>query len=420
MATLDQFEIEPQASYSGSYNNHVLYGSVFQTGSFFRREVIAEKPNIIDSSFRSKKILWTEHLSIISGTAIGATNRFLKLQSEQEFYYDSFGPQITKAYTLDAELRMNDWIQTNSLYSGSADFGIPPPAQFNFISIGITASGGGSFNLWFTTSSEASGNIHNDVWLNSFPFEKRYSAIERVFEPQYFTPDTFELPEDESFNVLTPPSKSNSILTCIYIIPGSGFTNSVKYVVVDLPVTGPMFMGGIYTNPTQEITKGSPTIRPSLTTFNKCVYGYGDGVEARNIFGTSLNRIALKGKSPSFRDMFWTNNGSNLFYMYSPIIRGYKYGLIDSSPKRYTHIFRRNKFGQNRDMLEQTQYSTTYRRIGSTITIDRPIQITFVSGTFSYSASITYRQSTEPVAFNLYDSGQYSTFYESGQPFHDI
>jgi hypothetical protein len=42
-----------------------------------------------------------------------------------------------------------------------------------------------------------------------------------------------------------------------------------------------------------------------------------------------------------------------------PIIRGWRYGLIDGNPHYTSAVFRRDRFGQFRDMLEQRINSTT-------------------------------------------------------------
>lgn len=47
---------------------------------------------------------------------------------------------------------------------------------------------------------------------------------------------------------------------------------------------------------------------------------------------------------------------ANIFGV-SPVIRGWKYGLINGLPTNSKAVFRRNRFGQFRDMLEQRQYT---------------------------------------------------------------
>lgn len=49
---------------------------------------------------------------------------------------------------------------------------------------------------------------------------------------------------------------------------------------------------------------------------------------------------------------------SNIFAV-SPVIRGWKYGLVSAFPQHTRAIFKRNKFGQFRDMLEQRLFTKT-------------------------------------------------------------
>jgi len=85
----------------------------------------------------------------------------------------------------------------------------------------------------------------------------------------------------------------------------------------------------------------------------KFVWGFGDG---------SYNTPTYNLISPS------SING--------PIIRGYKYGLAGLFGSFLDARFRRDRFGQFRDMLEQRRFPATLKRDGS---VDYPISITFVS-----------------------------------------
>ena len=61
--------------------------------------------------------------------------------------------------------------------------------------------------------------------------------------------------------------------------------------------------------------------------------------------GTTLNKLATKAL-----------HEANIFGV-SPTIRGWKYGLYSGLPTNSKSVFRRNRFGQFRDMLEQRQYT---------------------------------------------------------------
>jgi len=76
----------------------------------------------------------------------------------------------------------------------------------------------------------------------------------------------------------------------------------------------------------------------------------------------------------------------------SPILRGWKYGLIDANPRYTSTIFRRDKFGQFRDMLEQ-RYSAT--------TVTDPVSApTYYFGTLEESSAVSKGQLTENISYS--------------------
>ncbi len=61
---------------------------------------------------------------------------------------------------------------------------------------------------------------------------------------------------------------------------------------------------------------------------------------------------------------------------YDIIIRGYKYGLAGIFGSTVNATFRRDRYGQFRDMFEQRKYHAT---LNDDKTVEYPVQITFVS-----------------------------------------
>lgn len=88
-----------------------------------------------------------------------------------------------------------------------------------------------------------------------------------------------------------------------------------------------------------------------------------------------------------------------------PQIRGFKYGMSGLFGSTYDAKFRRNKFGQLRDMLEQRQYTTTLKNGG----LDNPVNVIF-----------TQRGSDGTVISPLQTHSQnVSTFITSSVPYYD-
>jgi len=100
----------------------------------------------------------------------------------------------------------------------------------------------------------------------------------------------------------------------------------------------------------------SPLTPPDST---KLLFGFGDRNEkyispyaSPDGFATGSN-----GK-PDYR-LFYTEDGDDSQYI-GPIIRGWKYGLHDGNPHYTSCVFRRDRYGQLRDMLEQRLHPATY------------------------------------------------------------
>jgi hypothetical protein len=180
-------------------------------------------------------------------------------------------------------------------------------------------------------------------------------------------------------------------------------------------------------------------IKPTNNDYNKAFFGYGEGFALDLTdwqYGAPL-QVGKKGKTANFLD--WSPydvyySGSNIdipqFNLYNPEIRGWKYGLYSAINTTTSAIWRRGRYGQFRDMLEQrlfTRYLQTetvnpYANIKLNQklrqTVDGPIQVRFISSSAIYSASVDYVTATNPT-YNPYDSGIYDIYYRSGQPFFD-
>lgn len=92
-------------------------------------------------------------------------------------------------------------------------------------------------------------------------------------------------------------------------------------------------------------------------------------------------------------------------------INGWKYGIYDAKPAKSFAYFRRGKFGQLRDMLEQRLY-TKYYDLASGKALRAAINYTFVSGTSAYVTSAN-------PSLNTNESGIYDFEGKSGKPFAD-
>ena len=95
---------------------------------------------------------------------------------------------------------------------------------------------------------------------------------------------------------------------------------------------------------------GKNDTQGALLNTRKALFGFGDSIINGTLGGGAVNYIG-QNNQPSWEDV----GGSNRV----PIIRGWKYGLINAVPTSPNAVFRHDTFGQFRDMLEprlQTRY----------------------------------------------------------------
>jgi hypothetical protein len=126
---------------------------------------------------------------------------------------------------------------------------------------------------------------------------------------------------------------------------------------------------------------------------------------SRSVFFSSASS---REGSPLYNDSKWKSAASWLGYTK---LNGYKYGCYWPTPIGSTCYFRRNRFGQMRDMLEQRPYTKFYDAESST-----PLAAAVVA-VFS-SSTQTWLTSSNP-DLNTRDSGIYDFECKSGQPFAD-
>lgn len=175
-------------------------------------------------------------------------------------------------------------------------------------------------------------------------------------------------------------------------------------------------------------------IKPTNYDYSKAFFGYGDGFSLDLTdwqYGGNLN-VGRKGKTPNFLDWspydLYGHVDVPQFNLYNPQIRGWKYGLYSGMNTPSSAVWRRGKYGQFRDMLEQRVYTKNiqlqqqnpYNFPATALkrTVDNPISIEFVTGSAIFADTLDYVTATNP-SYNPYDSGIYDREYRSGQPFFD-
>jgi len=98
---------------------------------------------------------------------------------------------------------------------------------------------------------------------------------------------------------------------------------------------------------------GPPSTYILSNDLSKVMFGFGD---RRKSFETDPGTIVGQSNLPEYRQWNYTGFFNILT---GPIIRGWKYGLISALPHYTSAVFRRDRYGQFRDMLEQRPVAVT-------------------------------------------------------------
>lgn len=186
-------------------------------------------------------------------------------------------------------------------------------------------------------------------WTRSFPFEPRYSWFSRqaTFKRFFVSDRAFVYPG----TVVNIPTVTHS-----YFIPmsrGSQYPwvyNGMKEESLhyDLKLTD---------RPYTEInTSPYPAESATMEDIIKVLYGIGDTNNMVNAITTMGDQTGGMIGSSNFAE-FRVNIGDNGVFGVSPVIRGWKYGVLSGLPTFTKAYYRAGRYGQFRDMLEQRQSS---------------------------------------------------------------
>jgi len=189
-------------------------------------------------------------------------------------------------------------------------------------------------------------------FLMSYPFESIYSSVKRLLRsPQGFLANFGSGPPKLVTNLVI---ESSDRLCADNVGPPWRPKESIVlankiYRAEKLNSIGEAFVG----------------LGPRESDFNKIIYGYGDwtahpsggvygGFNHWPVFRSGSQQYQLNEDGDSVPAF-----GPNSFLV-GPQIRGWKYGLFDANPHYTSCVFRRDRYGQFRDMLEQRLQPASY------------------------------------------------------------
>ena len=308
-----------------------------------------------------------------SGSYLGRPQRFSRVISGTETYYDSLVPN-----PIEIHLRTS----TQLKWYGASPDTIPAEAtQFDRWGIktitraNLVLGGGGLVHSWNLNDGVEDVGDSDDEWRNRWPMESKYKLIERLknFNGNFGT--SYETNDDaQGTDPIVPPSSSNNL----------AFVSN--YVRIGIA------------------TYWLPTLG----------FGSGPGVVSPANRGT----ISVY----TYFNSFFRSGDAPVAGAFPPLgntkLRGYKYGLYSAQPTKTSCVFRYNKYGQFRDMFEQRLFSKfSDDSLGETTT-NGVVKVSFVTGSQTYANSIDYVSATNP-DYDPTDTGFYDYEYRAGQPFYD-
>jgi hypothetical protein len=244
---------------------------------------------------------------------------------------------------------------------GAGIFLVTPTSLAGFVDprkVPTAISGSGKPLGWmlFNTVTTAGPRIVNDTnWTFAFPYEPRYHGISRLVDISKSFLATFLWDRLAATATPIPPAPVDGFIFGPYgqgneNIGGVLTNNVVVNFVVDVNLNGGLNQYGFYTT-------GSVTHDDAA----RALFGFGD---VNNIFIDAFSGDQWGcNHFADFRDVE-PPDGVNTFisyFQFSPVIRGWKYGVYSGLPAFSKSYWRRGRFGQFRDMLEQRLFSKYYQ-----------------------------------------------------------
>lgn len=372
---LDQFDVPYHGELSGSFSDNVVLGSMRSSTGRGRRlswlgarntaPLTTSSVDIAINPYKGYRAQpWWERAGNV---------RLVQFTDSTERYWDSMMPSVSECFAADGcgifitpAGTFGDFRQIDANITGSNTGYNPRKIHPGWVFMDFMVPSLGLFGY---------DPIVNGNWSRSFPFEPRYQNSSRQLDVEKSLLATYIYqPSQDSIVVpITPTPVSGlifgtaALLTSVNNQDGPVYTPNTPGFdwFVDSNMSGKAL--NTFTSPTIPSQMYSTGSMPSDDT-SRALFGFGD--KNTNFQFTNLDSsTSLLGTShfPDWRDIegphpdgVYTSINSDNF-CFSPLIRGWKYGVISGIPLFTKSYWRHNRFGQFRDMLEQRQYSKFYQ-----------------------------------------------------------
>lgn len=317
---VDQFDVLYSNLMSGSTNDNYITGSLISLGpklgsvvtyvvgerglAFSKLGVSIE--TLPDQSKTDKK----RSYNLQPWRERAGNTRLTRIFSDAERYYDSLAYPFFRTVSANSGSSLFYW---RDIFSGSIKIDEALDIEFSDGSSGISSGSVGA------------------GYFRRFPFESIFSGLTDINRI-----------ERVSQGIKTSnPAKSSILLKILpRLVEG---------------ISGSPYIAGA------ENTSGSNAVPLPLeeTDAAKVIFGFGDN----NTYGPASGSNEYRGYKdlPAFRSSSYSAAaGASTGLFVGPIIRGWRYGIHDANPHYTSVVFRRDRYGQIRDMLEQRPFVVSY------------------------------------------------------------
>lgn len=335
---VDQFDILYSNLQAGTtYDNYI-------TGSL-----------VVKRSVNGKVVLTTPHITASRGLV------FSKLLVSQTDHPEA-APSLNQSYGLQPWRERAGIIRNTRLLSGEERYydsllpNLSTMVKVPQVSGSLIAYRFGGLTQIYLALGTSGSNFPAGAsgFVESFPFEPIFSEISRM---KNFA-EGFTATNDEDNNTLpTAKSAKTIVVRDLARFGGGSFTtnNGLYWTSYYLDSAGGRINPGVESTDAAKILFGFGDNRTQGPTH----YGTSGGtvytVPAENV---PVATLPPRQYTPMYR--LYTYGSAGYSLAVSPIIRGWKYGLVNGTPHYTSAVFRRDRYGQFRDMLEQRQIPVTY------------------------------------------------------------
>lgn len=324
---VDQYEVEQRRCFIGSSTDNFITGSLV-TVSYNEAGQVAlmtGSRSKLFSAFSADTIPRRIENGVLFSEAFRpwyryvGTPRFAQITDAKETWYDSMVPNIDQCMKING---------ADIYFWDLSD----PPQRALLV-----------FNA-------ASGISSDKDWYRSFPFESRYNTVTRQ-RGFYLAVNTSKRITDGDYGT--------SLIT-----DDERRTHTGINVYVQFNPSTPQFYGDS-DDTTDSFNFGTRPL--SQTDALRTLYGFGD----KYAFHLDGSETCGANYLPTY-----SQHPSASYLAISPIIRGWRYGLISGVETKTKAHWRPGRFGQFRDMLEQRPYS---KFVAGTKVSVPPVTVKFVT-----------------------------------------